>query len=324
MSGTLRVAVVGTGGIGKTHLGAWKSVADARVVAVVDTDADRAKAVGEELGVPAFERLGEMLANVKPDAVDVCTPPSAHRVPVVQALAAGSHVVCEKPLAQNPVEAREIANAVTVSLPLVMTAFCHRFHPPVARLKELIVAGELGEVRMFRNRFAGPFAGVENTWFANPAVSGGGCLMDTSVHSVDLFRFLVGEVATAKGSGTSVIGALEGVAEDTAAMLLQAESGAVGVIEASWAVQGGVNVVEVYGTKGVAFVHYWDGFQSRYKTESMADFAPLPEDGDRFVGELAHFTEAALGRAPLTVTAHDGLRAVEVIYEAYASAGLAY
>jgi predicted dehydrogenase len=323
MSSTLRVAVVGTGGIGKAHLEAWKSVADARVVAVVDTDEARAKEVGESLGVAAFGSVAEMLSGVRPDAVDVCTPPSAHRAPAEAALTAGCHVLCEKPLAQNPTEARILLETARAG-GILMTAFCHRFHPPVAALKALIDAGELGEVMMFRNRFAGPFGGVENTWFARPSVSGGGCLMDTSVHSVDLFRFLVGEVATAKGSGTSVIGALKGKAEDTAAMLLQAESGAVGVIEASWALQGGVNVVEVYGTKGVGFVHYWDGFESRYKTESMEDFAPLPEDGDRFVGELTHFTEAALGRTELAVTGHDGLRAVEVIYEAYASAGLEY
>jgi len=322
MSDTLRAVLVGAGGIGKAHLGAWTSVPGAKVVAIVDSDRRRAEGAAKAAGVPAFEDLGEMLARVKPDAVDVCTPPAAHRAPTEAALAAGCHVICEKPLAQNPDEARSMVSAAEASGKLLMTAFCHRFHTPVAKLKELISAGDLGDVRMFRNRFAGPFAGVENTWFSMPTVSGGGCLMDTSVHSVDLFRFLVGEVTRAQGAMTTVLPALAGRAEDTAAMLLTAESGAVGIIEASWALQAGVNVVEVYGTRGVAFVHYWDGFQSRYKTEAMPGFEPLPEEGDRFVGELTHFAKAALGRADLAVTGHDGLRAVEVIYEAYASAGL--
>jgi len=320
MSDTLRVALVGAGGIGKTHLGAWKSVPDAKVVAIVDADRGRAQEAAAAISGPAFEDVGEMLKSVRPDAVDTCTPPSAHRAPAEAALAAGCHVICEKPLAQSPGEARAIVAAAESSGKLLMTAFCHRFHPPVAKLKELIAAGELGDVRMFRNRFAGPFSGVENTWFSMPTVSGGGCLMDTSVHSVDLFRFLVGEVTRAQGAMTTVLPALAGRAEDTAAMLLTAESGAVGTIEASWALQAGVNVVEVYGTRGVAFIHYWDGFQSRYKTEAMAGFEPLPEEGDRFVGELTHFANAALGRAELAVTGRDGLRAVEIVHEAYASA----
>jgi predicted dehydrogenase len=105
-------------------------------------------------------------------------------------------------------------------------------------------------------------------------------------------------------------------------MLLESDTGAVGIIEASWTLQGGVNVIEVYGTEGVAEVHYWDGFPSRYKTKGMTTWEPLPEEGDRFVGELTHFAQAVRGEAPLTVTGHDGLRAVEVIYEAYASMGL--
>ena len=86
--------------------------------------------------------------------------------------------------------------------------------------------------------------------------------------------------------------------------------------------QAGVNVIEVYGTKGVAEIHYWDGRPSRYKTVDTDDYAPLTEDGDRFVGELTHFASAVRGDCELSVTGFDGLRAVEVIYEAYMSAGL--
>lgn len=319
---TVRVALVGAGGIGRTHLNAWASVPNASVVAVVDVDSARAQAVASSIGVPAFASVEEMLPHTECDAVDVCTPPASHRAPAIAALEAGLHVVSEKPLAHCPDDARTIVEAADAAGRLLMTAFCHRFHPPVVALKRAIESGKLGAVRMFRNRFAGPFAGVEDTWFSRPEVSGGGCLMDTSVHSVDLFRFLVGEVARVEGAAHTVIEALEGRAEDTAAMLLVAESGAIGTIEASWALPGGVNVVEVYGTRGVAFIHYWDGFTSRIKTDSMADFEPLPEEGDRFVAELAHFADAVRGVVPLAVTGRDGLRAVEVIYEAYRSAGL--
>jgi len=319
---TLRLALIGAGGIGHAHQKAWASVPGASIVAVVDTDLERAKTMAKELEAEPFANHDEMLQAVEVDAVDVCTPPAYHRTPVEAALAAGKHVLCEKPLADQPDSARAMVQAAKAAGKLLMTAFCHRFHPPVARVRELIDEGTLGEIRMFRNRFAGPFAGVEDVWFSNPAVSGGGCLMDTSVHSVDLFRFLAGEVARVEGAGVTVSSSIRPGVEDTAAMLLVSKSGAIGIIEASWTLPGGVNVVEVYGTKGVAFVHYWDGFQSRYQIEGMTGFAPLPEEGDRFVGEVSHFAAAVRGECELSVTGFDGQRAVEVIYEAYRSAGL--
>jgi predicted dehydrogenase len=319
---TIRIALVGAGGIGRAHRNAWAQVPGAKIAAVVDVDASRAKAMAKELRAKAFADLHEMLRAVEVDAVDVCTPPAFHRAPVEAALAAGRHVICEKPLADKPPSARAMVKAAKAAGKLLMTAFCHRFHPPVARLKELIDEGRFGEIRMFRNRFAGPFAGVEDVWFSNPKVSGGGCLMDTSVHSVDLFRFLCGEVARAEGAGVTVSPKIKPGVEDTAAMMLVSRSGCIGLIEASWVLPAGPNVIEVYGTKGVAFIHYWDGFASRYKTEGMSDFELLPEKGDRFVGELTHFANAVRGTCALTVTGHDGQRAVEVIYEAYRSAGL--
>ena len=315
----LRLALVGAGGIGRAHRNAWSKVPNVQIVAVVDTDLARAEAMAAEVGAKAFADHAAMLCAVKPEAVDVCTPPAMHRPVVVDCLGAGTHVICEKPLADTPPDAFAITEAAEASGKLLMTAFCHRFHPPVARLKQLIDAGALGKIGMFRNRFAGPFKGIEDVWFSKLEIAGGGCLMDTSAHSVDLFRFLVGEVKRAQGAGTLINQKLQPGIEDTAAMLLQSKSGAIGVIEASWTLQGGVNVIEVYGTEGVAEVHYWDGFPSRYKTVGMDAWEALPEEGDRFVGELTHFAHAVRGECELSVTGHDGLRAVEVIYEAYAS-----
>jgi len=317
----LRVALVGAGGIGTAHRKAWASVPDAEIAAVVDTAAERADSMAAALGAQAFRDLSAALAAVQVDAVDVCTPPAFHAQPVQTALAAGKHVICEKPLSAEPESAWAMVAAAEQSARLLMTAFCHRFHPPVARLQELIAEGAMGRICMFRNRFAGPFAGIEDVWFSDPTVSGGGCLMDTSVHSVDLFRFLVGEVARVEAACLQVNTNLKPGAEDTASMLLVSDDGAMGYIEASWTLPGALNVIEVYGTKGVAFVHYWDGFQSRHKLDGMEAFAPLPEEGDRFVGELSHFAAAVRGEVPLAVTGRDGLRAVEVIHDAYHAAG---
>ena len=318
-SQVLRVGLIGAGGMGRTHLASYERVREARIVAVTDISEDVARAAAQQVGARAFSRVEEMLAHSDLDAVDICTPPAAHLEAALMAIERGLHVLCEKPLAHHPDAARKMVWAAKAKGVQLMTAFCHRFHPPIVALKRLIDAEELGEVVMFRNRFAGPFKGVEERWFSDKEVAGGGVLMDTSVHSIDLFRFLVGEVARVQAVTRQTNPAVGNV-EDTAIALLSTSDNRMGVVEASWVLAAGFNVVEVYGTEGAAMVHYWDGFKSRYKTNKMEDWQPLEEVGpDRFVGEIQHFVDACLGRTELQVTGYDGLRAVEIVYEAYAS-----
>ncbi len=316
---TLRVGLVGAGGIGRTHLASYDRVREARIVAVTDINEEIARAAAQQVGADAFRSVEEMLDRCELDAVDICTPPVAHLDAALPAIERGLHVLCEKPLAHHPDAARKMVQAAQAKGVKLMTAFCHRFHPPIMALKRLIDAGELGEVVMFRNRFAGPFKGVEERWFSDKEVAGGGVLMDTSVHSIDLFRLLVGEVVRVQAVTRQTNPAI-GEVEDTAIALLSTSDNRMGVVEASWVLAAGFNVVEVYGTEGAAMVHYWDGFKSRYKTNKMDDWQPLEEVGpDRFVGEIQHFVDACLGRTELQVTGYDGLRAVEVVYEAYAT-----
>ncbi|GBC94496.1 Inositol 2-dehydrogenase [bacterium HR16] len=317
---TLRVGLIGAGGIGRTHLASYERVREAQIVAIVDINEETARTAAQRAGAQAFRDVEQMLRHVELDAVDICTPPSAHLEAALLAMEHGLHVLCEKPLAHQPDAARQMVRAAEEKGVKLMTAFCHRFHPPIAALKRLIEAGELGEVVMFRNRFAGPFKGVEERWFSDKEVAGGGVLMDTSVHSIDLFRFLIGEVARVQAVTRQTNPAI-GEVEDTAIALLSTADNRMGVVEASWVLAAGFNVVEVYGTEGAAMVHYWDGFKSRYKTNKMDDWQPLEESGaDRFVGEIQHFVDACLGRTELQVTGYDGLRAVEIVYEAYAAA----
>lgn len=316
----IRVGLIGAGGIGRTHLASYDRVREVQIVAVADIDEDLARAAAQRVGARAFRSVEQMLSEVELDAVDICTPPVAHLEAALMAIERGLHVLCEKPLAHHPDAARQMVRAAEEKGVHLMTAFCHRFHPPIVALKRLIEAGELGEVVMFRNRFAGLFKGVEERWFSEKEVAGGGVLMDTSVHSIDLFRFLVGEVSRVQAVIRQTNPAI-GEVEDTAIALLSTKDNRMGVVEASWSLAAGFNVVEVYGTEGAGMVHYWDGFKSRYKTQKMEDWKPLEEVGvDRFVGEIQHFVDACLGQMPLQVTGYDGLRAVEIVYEAYQSA----
>jgi predicted dehydrogenase len=285
-------------------------VEDCKVVAVCDENGAAASKAASARGADAHVDWRSLLDASGLSAVDICVPPIGHSPIALGALARGIPVLCEKPLARNAVEAREIATAADRAGVPFMTAFCHRFHPPVAFARELIENDDLGKPVMFRNRFSGYFAGVEEKWFSDPEVAGGGALPDTAVHSIDLFRFLMGEVAEACGFAATFRPAL--AVEDSAALCLRAESGAIGVIEASWATPGGRNVLEVYGTAGACTVDYDTG-DCRYKTADMAVWQGKSFGGpDRFQLEIDHFAAVLRGEAKLSVTHLDGLRATEI------------
>lgn len=324
MSNPLRIGVIGCGGIGAVHLRSWAQVADAQVVAVCDADPTRASEAAAHIeGSRAHTVFREMLENEALDAIDICTPPNLHAPAALAAIEHGLPVLSEKPLARNPEEARLLVEAAEARGTLLMTAFCHRFHPPVEAVKALLDEGRLGRVVMFRNRFGAHFKGVETRWFSDRELAGGGCLMDTSVHSIDLFRYLVGEVTGVSGAFATFNSTLQitpGAVEDTAAILLRAEGGTVGVIESSWQTPFSANVVEVYGETGAAVIDY-DRDEARYQLEGDKGWNTIPPDKrDRFVEEVRHFAAVIRGEAIPRMTGRDGLRAVEVIHAAYANA----
>lgn len=314
----LNVAVIGCGGIGGVHLARWSQVSGATVTAVCDVDAANAQRVAAEFGSEAYTDWKPLLEGKGLDIADVCTPPNLHATIATHALKNGLNVLCEKPLARTPDEARQIVAAAETSGKLLMTAFCHRFHPPVLFAKELIENDDLGRVIMFRNRFSGLFSGVEEKWFSNREISGGGALLDTAVHSIDLFRYLVGEVKSAKCHLKTFNPALK--VDDSGAISLESEDGAIGTIEYSWATPNGRNVVEIYGTAGTCIIDY-DSNHVRWLTADMSVWETKELAGDdRFQREICHFADAVRGNQRLIVTGHDGLRANEIIADLYAQA----
>lgn len=314
-SGSIAVGLVGCGGIGGVHAGSWLQVDGAKIVAVCDVNAEAARAMADRTGAAAFGTVEEMLGAARLDVVDVCVPPCDHSAAVLAALSKGCHVLCEKPLARTVAEAAALVEASTASGKLLMTAFCHRFHPPIMFAKRLIDEGKIGRLAMFRNRFSGLFVGVGDRWFSDPDIAGGGTMLDTAIHSIDLFRYLAGDIETINGCVGTFMEGLR--VEDSAVVSLRSAAGVLGVIEASWATPGASNVVELYGTAGMCAVDYNTGLVT-YQCAGMD--APVTEvvDGeDRFAAEVEHFAAAVRGEVELRVTGVDGLRANEAVEAVY-------
>lgn len=315
-----RVAVVGAGGIGATHLAAYERIG-ADVAAIVDVNRETAEAAAERLGATAYADLDVLLREDRPDAVSICTPPVSHAALAIAALQAGVAVLCEKPMACSRTEGEEMIKAAEQSGALLTVGFCHRFEPEVEAMRSAIEAGRIGTPLTFRNRFSGPLADVENRWFSRPEVSGGGVLMDTCVHSVDLFRHLVGEV-TAVRALTQTTATDRGPAldvEDTAVLSLRSASGVVGVIEASWRAAPGEAIITVTGSQGRLDVDY--ASSTLIHTAPDGTVTPIDTSGDdRFTSQARHFLNCVSGAGEPRVTMHDGLRAIGVLADAYADA----
>lgn len=317
---TPRVGVIGLGTIGQTHIETWKSLG-LTPVAVADAIADVRERAANMADWIVYESGEQLIEEGKLDIVSICTPPAFHQDLVIAAVNAGLTVLCEKPLAHTVESAEAIVAASNDAPGVIHVGFCHRFEPAIVAIKHLIDSGELGTIISLNNRFAGVMDHPEKTWFANPAISGGGALADTTIHSIDLFRYLLGDavqVRSLTSTQASNLGPALGV-EDSGTILLVNEAGAIGVLESSWRTPPGVWDLTVYGTKGSARFDYSTGTGTVLDVDGNERALEF-ERGDRFTEEFRYVAEAwESGNAPRAGVA-DGAAANRILAMAYEDA----
>jgi predicted dehydrogenase len=188
MSDTLGAAVIGTGFGVLTHVRALDA-AGIEVRALVGRDPDKTAKRAERFGIEhATTDRREALARDDVDIVAVTTPPHAHAAVVLDAVAAGKHVLCEKPFSATVAEAEAMADAAARSGRVLMEAFHYRYHALFARMRALLRAGEIGTVQRLEAWFFIPLLKRNDIrWRADLA---GGALMDTGCYTVHLLRHL--------------------------------------------------------------------------------------------------------------------------------------
>ncbi|MGI5238298.1 Gfo/Idh/MocA family protein [Dactylosporangium sp. CA-139066] len=192
MSGPVRVAIVGTGGIARIHLEALRELNDrALVVAAVDIDGDRARSFASRHGIAhAGTDLARAIAETQPDLVHVCTPPGAHAGPARVALAAGAQVLVEKPPALSLAEFDALAAAGPFG-----TVFQHRFGSGARRLRSLLDAGVLGRplLAVCETSWYRPQEYYDVPWRGRWETEGGGPTMGHGIHQMDLLLAVLGD-----------------------------------------------------------------------------------------------------------------------------------
>lgn len=226
----LRFALVGAGAnIAEQHLRAIAETPGAELVAVCDVDASKAARLVERTGAPFYADLAELLREVRPDVVSVLTPHPFHAPVAEAALAAGAHVLVEKPLAVTTSEADRMVTAAERAGKVLAVSFQQRFSPLTERLRAWVRSGELGDVVRVQVlepwlRTAAYFRAA--SWRATWRGEGGGVLLNQAPHALDLLTHLLGLPARVTGLTRTTRHAIE--CEDTAHALLEWEDGAVG------------------------------------------------------------------------------------------------
>ena len=332
MSSKLRIGIIGSGGIAQgCHMRGYATMPDlCEMVAVCDVNPETAKEAAEKYGVPkTYTDYRQMLAEGGLDAVSVATPNAYHKQPTIDALHAGLHVICEKPLAMNAAEAREMCAAARDSGKILQVALQMRFTGSARFMKEFIDAGNMGDIYYARaqalRRRGVPHWGV----FIDKEKQGGGPLIDIGVHILDLTLFLMGypKPVSASGKTWDMLGKDPNIVnpwgeydrskftvEDFAVGLIKFDNGAVVTLESSFManLDGDPFQTQLFGTKAGASVKGWGDDAIEIFSESnkqLFNMKPknVPNVESSHVDEIKAFVDAIINNKPSPVPGENGL-----------------
>jgi predicted dehydrogenase len=324
----INVGIIGTGFMTVAHLKAYAKVPGVRVAALCNPsgrnlDGDFSKVagnVGDQSAlkldmnvVKAFRDVAALLADPDIHVIDICTPTKTHVELALAALAAGKHVLLEKPMARTAADAGKIAEAAAEAAKrgvFLMPAMCLRFWPEYAWLKQIIVAGTYGAVRDARFRRVAQAPAWGHSHFLQGGESGG-ALLDLHIHDVDFLQYCFGRPQAVFASGYSKVSG----AVDHVVALFQYPGGPTVSAEGSWAMTEGFGFNMAFTVNFERATVDFDSGRGADAMRLIVQGVPTatlkPDGGDGYIGELKHFVECVqAGKAPSVVTPADGAAAV--------------
>jgi predicted dehydrogenase len=320
MSDVVRIGIIGAGSIARNaHIPGYQAQDDVELAAICDVVPGKAAEAAELHGIPcAYDSYAEMLKREELHAVSVCTRNFAHKETTVAALNAGLHVLCEKPIAMNLAEGRQMVETARAVGKILQIGLHQRFESESQVLKRFVDAGELGEIyygeaTLLRRRGI-PSWGV----FTQKALQGGGALIDIGVHTLDKTMWLMGnpKPVSVMGATYAAFGKRGGLfspwgpwdpqkfdVEDMGVALVRFQNDATLILRASWAahIESNVSETRILGTEGGAYLKPLKILKDVHG--AMVDLTPvaLPQV-TAHTEEIAHFVACIRsGSEPLVV-----------------------
>ena len=332
MSKVFGFGIIGCGVISKWHADSIEQIEDAKIIGAYDLRFESAEKFAKERGCIAFKTLEEMLSSKDIDIVCICTPSGLHAPLAIKAANAGKHFIVEKPMAITKKQVLDMIDAVEKNKVKGAVISQLRFTKSIQRVRKAIQNGELGRIilgdvymKYYRSPEYYASAGWRGTW----EMDGGGALMNQGIHGIDVLQYLVGPVVSVSGVCKTLTRDIE--VEDTANLIVEYASGAIGTIQGTTSVEPGYpRVIEISGTRGTIVLKEdviirWDvdgkeldekdipkGNQESFRNPAGFDI----ENHKRQIKDLIDAIKE--NREPM-VNVYEGKKPVDIILAAYES-----
>jgi predicted dehydrogenase len=312
-----RVALIGAGKMGISHLAILGAHANVQVVGVADTSKIVTDVLGKYSSFECFADYGKMLEKTKPEAVFVAAPTKYHGTIVKELLQKGIHVFVEKPFCLNVSEGAELVQLAKLKGVVTQVGYHNKFIGTFEEAKRLIESGALGDIQHFVGEAYGPVVvrKKQETWRSKPE-EGGGCLLDYASHVIDLLNYLVAPIDKVHGALLKSI--YSGNVEDAVYALLETNNKLSGVLSVNWSdetYRKMSTTITVVGDKGKLIVdatemkiYFKDvscppPYTKGWNVKHINDFAEEVDfylRGEEYSAQVDYFIKAIEGKVPNT------------------------
>lgn len=311
----LRILLIGAGTMGTVHAKAYTAMKNVELVGIADIRPEKGGTLAAECSTAFFTSFEEAVASLEDiDVIDICLPTYLHKEYVKKAANLGKHVVCEKPLARNLEDAREIINTCQEKGVQLYVGHVLRFFPEYKNAKALLEAESIGKPAVARTFRGGIFPTAWNDWYGDYKNSGS-LTLDMIIHDFDFLRWCFGEVERVYAKGLHGRHALR---MDYSLVTIRFKNGVIAHVEGSWAHEGFAMKLEIAGQTGI--IDYDSSKEkpliatTRNKEQAGGGVAvpesPLKENP--YFKELEHFMECIINGTEPIVTAEDAYKAMEI------------
>jgi UDP-N-acetylglucosamine 3-dehydrogenase len=312
----LKVAIIGSGTMGRIHSQAYLNILEAEVVAVCDRIEEKGKNISSLSNANYYKDFDEMIEREDIDIVDICLPTYLHKEYALKAIHHGKHVFCEKPIALNVKDAEEIVRAAKEKGVKFSVGHVVRFFSSYKSAVNMINEGKIGIPKLIRTTRTGSYPSWSwNDWYSNYELSGGP-IIDLIIHDFDWIRYNFGEIKRvyAKSLGNKVYH------KDHCLVTLRLENGAIAHVEGSWAYPDGSmfgSSFEIIGTKGQV------EFDSRESSPIKKHIAkeqgvnvslesPLYPWDEPYTMEIQSFIDSIINNTEPEVTGEEAIKSLKV------------
>jgi UDP-N-acetyl-2-amino-2-deoxyglucuronate dehydrogenase len=326
----LNFGIIGCGRIAYKHAEAIKKNVKANLLCVCDIIEERAAEYKDKYGAEAhFTDYRKMLEYSGLDVVNICTPSGMHAEMGIAAAQAGKHVIVEKPMALSLKDADDLIGACDESGVKLAVCFQNRFNPPVQKLRRALEEGRFGKlthasaiVRWFR-----PQDYYDQAPWRGTRVMDGGCLMNQSIHNIDLLQWMMGPVESVFGYTVTNLRKIE--CEDVGVAVLKFKNGALGVIEASTTIypENLEETLNIFGEKGTVVlggiaVNKIETWKFADSTDENGAIDQHQQDVPNVYGFghealVEDFINAVINNSEPYITGREGRNALEIVLSIY-------